>query len=91
MPCLRKHQLGRRRAKAAAATPAPVSPAKPATVAPWANKQPGPKRGTTGESLTAIQNAEQAARDEERKKQAVEQAKVSKVGELCVILLEFLS
>ena len=79
------------RQQAAAATPAPVSPAKPATVAPWANKQPGLKRGTTGESLTAIQNAEQAARDEERKKQAVEQAKVSKVGELCVILLEFLS
>uniref|UniRef100_A0A7S3HRN5 GYF domain-containing protein n=1 Tax=Spumella elongata TaxID=89044 RepID=A0A7S3HRN5_9STRA len=60
-------------AQAAAAQPAP----KPATVAPWANKQPGPNR-TREESLLAIQSEEKARADEEKKRQAAEQAKISK-------------
>lgn len=63
-------------------------PAKAATAAPWANKQPGPNRAPTAqESLLAIQHeekaraeAEQIARENERRRQAIEQSKMTPKG-----------
>ena len=76
-----QHQANALAQQQAAAAKAPV--------APWANMQPGPNRAgqsSAQESLLAIQEAEQQARENELKRQAIEQSKITKV---CIFLFLF--
>ena len=76
-------QLEHERQQAAAVAAQAAAQQKPASVAPWANKQPGPNRSSATsaqESLLAIQSEEKARADEEKRRQAAEQSKITPKG-----------